>query len=103
MTHVPYKDYFLPDVIAQRVDIALDASTGAIPQVKAGKVRALGVDEPAAHRGPARRAGIAEAFQLRGDSWHGIFAPRGTPPQGAGGLAGAVPAHRLRRRISGPS
>ena len=43
MTHVPYKDYFMPDVIAQRVDVAFDASTGALAQIKGGKVRALAV------------------------------------------------------------
>ncbi|MDM0033547.1 tripartite tricarboxylate transporter substrate binding protein [Variovorax sp. J22P271] len=82
MTHVPYKDYFLPDVIAQRVDIALDASTGAIPQVKAGKVRALGVTSPQRIEALPDVPAIAELFPgFVGDSWHGIFAPRGTPPQ----------------------
>jgi tripartite-type tricarboxylate transporter receptor subunit TctC len=82
MTHVPYKDYFLPDVIAQRVDVALDASTGAIPQVKAGKVRALGVTSPQRIEALPDVPAIAELFPgFMGDSWHGIFAPRGTPPQ----------------------
>jgi len=82
MTHVPYKDYFLPDVIAQRVDVALDASTGAIPQVKAGKVRALGVTSPQRIEALPDVPAIAELFPgFVGDSWHGIFAPRGTPPQ----------------------
>ena len=82
MTHVPYKDYFLPDVIAQRVDVAFDASTGAIPQVKAGKVRALGVTSPQRIEALPDVPAIAELFPgFVGDSWHGIFAPRGTPPQ----------------------
>ncbi|RZL91943.1 MAG: tripartite tricarboxylate transporter substrate binding protein [Variovorax sp.] len=80
MTHVPYKDYFLPDVIAQRVDVAFDASTGAIPQVKAGKVRALGVSSPKRIDGLPDVPAIAEVLPgFVGDSWHGIFAPKGTP------------------------
>lgn len=80
MTHVPYKDQFVPDVIAGRIDVALDASTGAIPQVRAGKVRALGVTS--AQRIPALPdvPAIAERYPgFVGDSWHGIFAPSGTP------------------------
>ena len=80
MTHVPYKDYFLPDVIAQRVDVAFDASTGAIPQVKAGKVRALGVSSAKRIAGLPDVPAIAEVLPgFVGDSWHGIFAPKGTP------------------------
>ncbi|MBB3178223.1 tripartite tricarboxylate transporter substrate binding protein [Variovorax sp. Sphag1AA] len=80
MTHVPYKDYFLPDVIAQRIDVAFDASTGAIPQVKAGKVRALGVSSPKRIDGLPDVPAIAEVVPgFVGDSWHGIFAPKRTP------------------------
>lgn len=81
MTHVPYKGPFLPDVIAQHIDVALDASTGAIPQVKAGKARALGVTS--AQRLPALPdvPAISEQYPgFAGDSWQGIFAPQGTPP-----------------------
>lgn len=80
MTHVPYKEYFLPDLIAQRVDVAFDASTGAIPQIKGGKVRALGVSSPMRIEALPDVPAIAEVFPgFVGDSWHGIFAPRGTP------------------------
>lgn len=80
MIHVPYKDHFVPDVIAQRVDVAFDASTGAIPQVKAGKVRALGVSSPRRIDALPEVPAIAEILPgFVGDSWHGIFAPKGTP------------------------
>lgn len=79
MIHVPYKDAFVPDVIAQRIDVAFDASTGAIPQVKGGKVRALGVSSAARIPQMPDVPAIAESYPgFVGDSWHGIFAPRGT-------------------------
>ncbi|RYF57936.1 MAG: tripartite tricarboxylate transporter substrate binding protein [Comamonadaceae bacterium] len=80
LTHVPYKDHFVPDVIAQRVDVAFDASTGAIPQVRAGKVRALGVSSPKRIDALPDVPAIAEIYPgFVGDSWHGIFAPKATP------------------------
>lgn len=78
MIHVPYKEAFVPDVIARRIDVAFDASTGAIPQVKGGKVRALGVSS--ASRIPLMPdvPAIAESYPgFVGDSWHGVFAPKG--------------------------
>jgi len=80
MTHVPYKDYFLPDLIAQRVDVGFDASTGAIPQIRAGKVRALAVTSPRRIDALPDVPTIAETFPgFVADSWHGLFAPRATP------------------------
>lgn len=80
MTHVPYKDYFLPDLIAQRIDVAFDASTGAIPQIKGGKVRALAVSSARRIEALPDVPAISETFPgFVGDSWHGIFAPKGTP------------------------
>lgn len=87
MTHVPYKDYFLPDLIAQRIDVGFDASTGAIPQIRAGKVRALAVTS--AQRIEALPDVPAINETLAGyvaDSWHGLFAPRSTPASVIGTL-----------------
>ena len=79
MTHVPYKDYYLPYVIAQRVDVAFDASTTAIAQIKGGRVRALGVSGATRVEEIKDVAAIAEAFPgFVGSSWYGVFAPKGT-------------------------
>lgn len=80
LTHVPYKDNYMPDVAAGRIDVALDASTTTIGQLKGGKLRALGITS--AQRVEALRdiAPISERYPgFVGESWHGVFAPKGTP------------------------
>ena len=49
MTHVPYKgaSQILPDLISGQVPIALVSSGPAIPQVKAGRIRAIALTSPA--------------------------------------------------------
>ncbi len=80
MTHVPYKDSFLTDLMGQRVDVAFDASTGAIAQVRAGKLRALAVSSARRIEALPEVPAIAETYPgFVGDSSHGLFAPRGTP------------------------
>lgn len=83
--HVPYKGVPGPDVIAGVVDLFFEASTTAIPNIKAGKIKAL------ATSGPERIPALPDLPTLTefradldpngatGNSWHGIFAPVGTP------------------------
>ncbi len=84
LTHVSYKgdSVALTDVLAGRVPVMMSGLPVAIPQVKAGKLRALAVTG-------ARRTSafpdvptIAEsgypAYVL--DAWTGFFAPARTPP-----------------------
>jgi tripartite-type tricarboxylate transporter receptor subunit TctC len=85
IVHVPYKTVPGPDVIAGVVELFLEASTTAIPNIKAGKIKAL------ATSGPERIPALPDLPTLTefradldpngatGNSWHGIFAPAGTP------------------------
>ena len=85
LVHVPYKTVPGPDVIAGVVDLFLEASTTAIPNIKSGKIKAL------ATSGPERIPALPDLPTLTefradldpngatGNSWHGIFAPAGTP------------------------
>ena len=80
LTHVPYKDNYIPDVVAGRIDVALDASTTTIGQLKGGKLRALGITSAQRVEALKDIAPIAERYPgFVGESWHGVFAPRGTP------------------------
>jgi tripartite-type tricarboxylate transporter receptor subunit TctC len=82
MTHVPYKDSYLPDLMAQRIDVAFDASTTTIANLKGGKVRALGISSAARVEALKDVPPIGDAYPgFVGESWHGVFAPKGTPDE----------------------
>lgn len=84
MEHVPYKGAgaLVGDLVAGHVHVALADQASAMPQVKAGKLRALAV-------GGARRSPqypdlptLAEAGNLPGyeaAAWQGIVGPAGMP------------------------
>ncbi|MBF6630596.1 MAG: tripartite tricarboxylate transporter substrate binding protein [Comamonas sp.] len=83
MLHVPYSggSGVLNDLIAGVIDSAFMTSTGAMPNLEAGKVRPLAV------AGPQRLPGIPNVptFAEVGfpgmvsDSWNALLAPAGTP------------------------
>jgi tripartite-type tricarboxylate transporter receptor subunit TctC len=82
MTHIPYKDGGILDVMSGVVDWAFVASADAIPQIKGGKLRALAVSANGRMPSLPGVPALSESFpgsQLY--SWNGILAPRGTPPQ----------------------
>jgi tripartite-type tricarboxylate transporter receptor subunit TctC len=84
MTHVPYKGSApaLSDLLGGQVQLMFDNLPPSLPQIKAGKLRALGVTSVA--RAPALpdTPTIAESGLPGFDasSWFGLLAPAGTPP-----------------------
>ncbi len=84
MTHVPYKGSApaLQDLIAGQVQLMFDNLPPSLPQIKAGKLRALAVTSAA--RAPALPdvPTVAEAGLpgFEASSWFGVLAPAGTPP-----------------------
>lgn len=84
LMHVPYKGAsgVLNDLIAGHIDMAFMTATSAMPNLQAGKVKALAI------AGPRRLSGLPKVptFQEAGlpgmvsDSWNGLLAPAGTPP-----------------------
>ena len=82
MVHVPYKGAApaFVDLIAGQVDVMFANIVGALPQVKAGRLRAIAVSSAkpsAAAPGVAPIAQTYPAFDMT--AWMGIFAPAGTP------------------------
>ncbi|HAP47246.1 MAG TPA: MFS transporter [Afipia sp.] len=82
MTHVPYRssNEIMQNLTGGHIDLAFDNITLAWPQAKAGTVRALGVTS--LQRSPTAPEVPPIADTLKGfdaTSWHGLFAPAGTP------------------------
>ena len=83
ITHVPYKGSAptLQDLIGGQIQVVIDNIPPYLPQVQAGKIRALAVTT--AKRSPAAPdLPTMEEAGLKGydaSSWFGLFAPAGTP------------------------
>ncbi|MGE5522765.1 MAG: tripartite tricarboxylate transporter substrate binding protein, partial [Rhodospirillaceae bacterium] len=82
--HVPYKGsgQALIDLIGGQVQLLLASAISAVPNLKTGKLRALGVTSGKRSRHMPDIPTIAEAgvpgYDVTG--WYGIVAPGGTPP-----------------------
>lgn len=80
LNHIPYRDGGLTDLIGGRVDVAFSPIADVLPYIKAGKVRPLAVSSVRRLDSLAQVPTVAETFAgFEGDSWHGIFALKGTP------------------------
>jgi tripartite-type tricarboxylate transporter receptor subunit TctC len=83
--HIPYKTNPSPDVMSGVVSLSVEASTTAIPLIKAGKVKALatsGVERIASLPDLPTMSELNASLDpngVIGNSWHGIFVPNGTP------------------------
>lgn len=94
MQHVPYKadSQALPDLLSGQINLMFMFQTSALPQVRAGKLRALAVST--AKRSPlaAELPTIAESGVAGYDfsGWFGLFAPAGTPKEIVNKLADAA-------------
>ena len=84
LIHVPYKGSgpSMQDLLAGQIPMSFETALTAMPQITAGKVRALAVT-------PAKRAKVLPEVPTLAESglkgfdvasWQAIFAPAGTPP-----------------------
>jgi tripartite-type tricarboxylate transporter receptor subunit TctC len=83
LVHVPYKadSAAMPDVLSGRVPVMFMLQTTAMPQVKAGKLRALAVSTAARSPLVPDLPAVAEAglpgYEI--SAWFGLFVPARTP------------------------
>ncbi|WP_427912911.1 tripartite tricarboxylate transporter substrate binding protein [Ramlibacter sp. MMS24-I3-19] len=83
-SHVPYKGAgpAMTDLMGGQVDMMFATAAAAKPQITGGKLRALAVTTP--KRSDAFKDVPAVAETVPGyavESWYGLFAPAGTPPE----------------------
>jgi tripartite-type tricarboxylate transporter receptor subunit TctC len=83
IVHIPYKGSagVLADVMGGQIAVTIDNMPPYIPQVKAGKLRALAVSTAKRSSAMPELPSIAEAGVPGYDSgaWFGLLAPAGTP------------------------
>jgi tripartite-type tricarboxylate transporter receptor subunit TctC len=83
MLHVPYKggNVALTDLVGGRIDLMFYSLAVAMPQVQAGRVRAIAVTglkrDPLMPDLPTVDESGLKGYEITG--WHGFFAPSGTP------------------------
>jgi len=83
MTHVPYKGMALayPDLIAGQVQVGFPTIITALPHLKSGKVRGLGVTSKTRVASlpdiPTIQESGLPGFSV--EQWYGVWAPAGTP------------------------
>lgn len=84
IVHIPYKGAppAMTDQIAGRIDFHFANAAVALPQIAAGKVRALAVTSAQRFAALPDVPTMAEAGvpDFEADQWIGFLAPRGTPP-----------------------
>jgi tripartite-type tricarboxylate transporter receptor subunit TctC len=108
MIHVPYKGTgpAVNDLLAGQVSFMSVEILAALPHVRAGKLRALGVATPSRSDVAPEVPTVAEAglpgFEVT--AWYGVFAPAGTPPEAlkrvAAEVSKAVAAADFRERLT---
>jgi tripartite-type tricarboxylate transporter receptor subunit TctC len=81
---VPYRGTgpAMQDLIANQIQMMVDQSSNALPQVRAGKIRAYAVTAKARSSAAPEIPTATEAgYPMEVSIWHGLWAPKGTPPE----------------------
>lgn len=96
LTAIPYQGTApaLTALLGSQVDILCDQTTQTLPHIKASRVRLYGVTTTARIQAlpdaPTLAEGGLKGFEVK--VWHGIYAPKGTPPAVIARLNGALRA-----------
>jgi len=95
MVHVPYRGAgpAITDLLGGQVDMIFGTAAAVSAFIDSGKLRALGVTSPQASpafKGVPAIADTVPGYQV--ESWYGIYAPAGTPPDVVAKLGAAAAA-----------
>jgi len=96
LQEVPYEGTgpALTDLVGGQVDFMCDQTTNTTGQISAGEVKAYAVTTPERVESLPDLPTTAEAGmpQLQVSVWHGLYVPKGTPPDVVAKLSGALKA-----------
>ncbi len=82
MVHVPYRGAYVPDLLAGQVQVVFSPIPTSIAQIRAGKLRALGVTSAKRSQALPDTPAIAEFVPgYDASGWYGVSAPKGTPAE----------------------
>ena len=104
MVHIPYKGGApaMQDLLGGQVQLMFDNLANSMPQVKAGKLRALAVTTSARSAAMPDLPTVNEAgvkgFDL--STWFGVFVPAGTPPEIVAKLNAGIVAALYSRELT---
>jgi len=103
---VPYRGTgpAMQDLVANQIQVMVDQSSNSLPQVRAGKIKAYAVTAKARSPAAPDIPTAAEAgYPMEVSIWHGLWAPKGTPPEIIANLNAAAIATLkdpdIRRRL----
>jgi tripartite-type tricarboxylate transporter receptor subunit TctC len=90
---IPYRGTgpAMQDLVANQIQVMVDQSANSLPQVRAGKIRAHAVTAKKRSSAAPEIPTAAEAgYPMDISIWHGLWAPKGTPPEIIARLNGAA-------------
>ncbi len=99
LRHVPYKGVVagISAVLGTQVDMMVAVAPAALPQIRAGKLRALATPAPARLAALPETPTLAElGYAVDVRDWHGIVAPAATPKHIVAALDSALDEVLLR-------
>lgn len=103
-THVPYQGSApaMTALLGGQVDFAFETVAVALPQIRAGKLRALATPSPQRLRDLVNVPTMQEAgfSGFVAEGWMGVFAPPGTPPEAVRRINAAVNQVLLRDDVA---
>jgi tripartite-type tricarboxylate transporter receptor subunit TctC len=82
MVHVPYRGYYLSDIVTGVVQVSFNPIAQALPLIREGKLRALGVTTAYRIKALPDVPAIGEVVKgYDAIGWYGLGAPAKTPPE----------------------
>ena len=93
MTVVHYRESYVPDMLAGRMQVVFSPIPTTIQQIRAGKLRALAVTSNTRSQALPDVQTVSESVPgYEAIIWNGVMAPKGTPAEVVDKLNGAISA-----------